>query len=71
MQQYEYRIVVLKKPIEKNEAILNEQGTEGWELVQILVIPVPLTSNETLLQAVFKRPKEETELPGKSNRDYV
>ncbi|MFX0199240.1 MAG: DUF4177 domain-containing protein [Candidatus Hodarchaeota archaeon] len=64
MQQYEYRIVDLKKPMEKNEAILNEQGTEGWELVQILVIPVPLTSNETLLKAVFKRLKKETELPG-------
>lgn len=71
MQQYEYRIVVLKKPMEKNEAILNEHGSEGWELVQILIIPVPLTQHESLLKAVFKRPKEETELPGQSKRDYV
>lgn len=71
MQQYEYRIVILKKPIEKNDALLNEYGTDGWELVQILVIPVPLTSSETLLKAVFKRPKEEDISLDKPKRDYV
>ncbi|MFQ5819368.1 MAG: DUF4177 domain-containing protein [Candidatus Heimdallarchaeota archaeon] len=56
MQKYEYKIVPLMSLKSSDETLLNEHGAEGWELLQIIVHPIPKTPNNTMLYAIFKRP---------------
>lgn len=58
MQKYACKIVPLLSLTSSDEAVLNENGAEGWKLIQIIVHPIPKTPNITMLYAIFRRPQD-------------
>jgi len=52
MQKWEYKQV---SGLEI-EAMLNEMGREGWELIQVIVVPPLIEGGDPMLYAFMRRP---------------
>ena len=60
MQNWEYEAVQLKGDKDKDMIpLLEEKGGQGWELVSVVVSPVPI-GNRIEYLAFLKRPLEES-----------
>ena len=60
MQTWDYRVVTCENP-EQFEAVLNEQGANGWELVSSVNMTYQdrITTFDKMF-FMFKRPKDES-----------
>jgi hypothetical protein len=57
MQKWEYKIVRVSgsKDVVEMVPSLNDTGNEGWELVSVVISPIPI-DRRTQYLAFFKRP---------------
>jgi len=55
MQKWEYRRLLLSPLSDENTDILNDMGNDGWELVDVAVVPLDAGKQASVFY--FKRPK--------------